>query len=84
MAALSSGNDLALLAAQYFQVVDLHALSIPEDSVLIAPEAQGWIWDNMFNEDSVWPLPPVNYRARVLKMLLSRIEQSISDPEEDV
>jgi hypothetical protein len=84
MAELSSGKGLALLAAQYFQVVDINALCIPKDTVLIAPEAQEWIWQNMFDEDSVWPLPPVNYRTRVLKMLLSRIEQSVTDPEEDV
>jgi hypothetical protein len=37
----------------------------------------------MFAE-TVFPLPPANYRARVLKLILARIEASIRDPEEDV
>ncbi|EEP77267.1 conserved hypothetical protein [Uncinocarpus reesii 1704] len=37
----------------------------------------------MFNEAAIWPIPPVDYRSRVLKSVLSRIEDAFTDPEED-
>ena len=72
------------LVAQYFQLVEVPLLDLPDDNVLIKPETQQAIYDRMFN-DSLWPvIPRVNYQTRVLKMIISRIEGSISDPEEDV
>ena len=75
---------LHLLAAQYFQLVEPQLLSIPPGHVLIRPSAQESIYRDMFDESTAWPLPPTRYRMRVLKILLSRIENSILDPEEDV
>ncbi|EER25767.1 hypothetical protein CPC735_042110 [Coccidioides posadasii C735 delta SOWgp] len=76
-------SDLRIFAAQYFQVVDAQSLIFPSNPVLIKPAAQKWVYQNMFNEDVIWPIPPASYRMRVLKALLSRIEDSIMDPEED-
>lgn len=75
---------LRLFAAQYFQVVETQNLPFPSNDILIKPEVQQWIYQNMFNETSVWPIPPVGYRSRVLKNLFSLIENSITDPEHDV
>ncbi|OJJ96143.1 hypothetical protein ASPACDRAFT_46906 [Aspergillus aculeatus ATCC 16872] len=39
----------------------------------------------MFNDSdpALWPLPPVHYRMRVLKLIIARLEQSLTNPEED-
>lgn len=72
------------LAAQYFQLVELPNLALPPGSVLIQPDVQEALYERMFNENAVFPIPPDSYRSRVLKQILSRIEESITDPEEDV
>ncbi|EAW10905.1 protein-lysine N-methyltransferase [Aspergillus clavatus NRRL 1] len=71
------------LVAQYFQQVEPHLLNFPDGRTMINAATQTVIYERMFNEAAVWPIPPVNYRARVLKIILSRLEESISDPEED-
>lgn len=71
------------LATQYFQLVDVPDLAIPPNNVLIQPAVQEALYEEMFNE-SLTPLPPATYRSRVLKLLLARIEEAITDPEEDV
>ncbi|EFR02882.1 hypothetical protein MGYG_05883 [Nannizzia gypsea CBS 118893] len=74
---------LRILAAQYFQAVEVQRLRFPPGSTLLRPQVQRWINQNMFCEATVWPLPPLNYRSRVLKIILSKIEESFTDPEED-
>ncbi|KAF3492194.1 uncharacterized protein GIQ15_01711 [Arthroderma uncinatum] len=76
-------TGLSTLAAQYFQGVDVQSLRFLPGPILLKPQVQRWIDRNMFCEDTVWPLPPLNYRGRVLKLLLSKLEESFSDPEED-
>lgn len=77
-------SGLRIFAAQYFQAVEVRSLRFPPGDVLVKLPVQQWINQNMFCEDTVWPLPPLNYRTRVLKMILSTIEESFTDPEEDV
>ena len=77
-------DSIRKLAAQYFQLVDLQHLALPPGPVLIQPDVQAAIYERMFNETTVFPIPPANYRSRALKLILSRIEESITDPEEDV
>ncbi|KAJ9314946.1 hypothetical protein DTO271D3_4685 [Paecilomyces variotii] len=74
---------IAKLVAQYFQMVEPRDLCVPSAEAIVRPAAQTAIYEQMFNETTVWPLPPVSYRTRVLKMIISRIEESISNPEED-
>lgn len=84
---MSPDNDihsLKKLAAQYAQQLDLTHLSIPNASTIVHPDIQCAIYEHMFNEAAVWPLPPVGYRTRVLKTIIARIEDGITDPEEDV
>ncbi|KAJ6098649.1 hypothetical protein N7467_000184 [Penicillium canescens] len=76
-------DSIRKLAAQYFQLVDLQHLALPPGPVLVQPDVQAAIYERMFNETTVFPIPPANYRSRVLKLILSRIEESITDPEED-
>ncbi|CAG7917349.1 unnamed protein product [Penicillium olsonii] len=70
------------LAAQYFQLVELNHLDLPPGSVLVRPEVQAALYEHMFDE-TIFPIPPHSYRSRVLKQILSRIEESITDPEQD-
>ncbi|EEH48232.1 protein-lysine N-methyltransferase [Paracoccidioides brasiliensis Pb18] len=72
-----------LLVAQYLQLLEPQHLSFPPTNVLIKPAVQQLIYQTMFNETQIWPIPPPNYRIRVLRILISRLEESISDPEED-
>ncbi|KAL3472452.1 putative methyltransferase-domain-containing protein [Aspergillus californicus] len=76
-------DSIAFLTAQYLQQVEPRNLSLPDGPALVSPAIQTAIYKNMFNEDTAWPLPPAAYQTRVLKTIISRIEQSISDPEED-
>lgn len=76
-------DTIQLLAAQYFQLVDPPLLAIPSGNVLVRPHVQTALYERMFDE-ALTPLPPATYRTRVLKLIIARIEESISDPEEDV
>lgn len=77
-------DSIDKLAAQYFQLVELQQLDLPPGPVLIQPAVQTALYERMFNENAVFPVPPDRYRSRVLKQLISRIEESIINPEEDV
>ncbi|KAE8377448.1 putative methyltransferase-domain-containing protein [Aspergillus bertholletiae] len=76
-------HSLKKLTAQYFQQLDLPHLSLPNAATIVRPDIQCVIYEHMFNEAALWPLPPVGYRTRVLKTIVSRIEEGITDPEED-
>ncbi|KAI9043529.1 protein-lysine N-methyltransferase [Aspergillus affinis] len=80
---LLSSHHVDLLARQFHEQVDPHLLPLPQGRDIVHPAVQSAIYAQMFDEASVWPIPPVNYQTRVLKMILSRIEEAISDPEED-
>jgi hypothetical protein len=72
--------------AQYFQLVGLRDLyhSLPASQVLKDPYMQTLLYQRLFDETAIFPKPPVTYRLRVLKEILSRIESAFSDPERDV
>ncbi len=80
-------NELAqlrILQRQYLQLVDLSRLRWPDAQVLKRAEVQSWIFLHMFNASTVRSPPPGRYQLRVLKLLISMLERSIVDPEEDV
>ena len=84
---LSENVDVSVidkLTAQYFQLVDPRDLKLPGRDVIVQPAMQRAIYEKMFNESILWPIPPVGYRTRVLKMIVTQIEECISNPEEDV
>jgi hypothetical protein len=76
-------DTIRIPIAQYFQLVDPPKLDLPPDNVLIRAEVQAALYKHMFDE-SLTTLPPATYRARVLKLIIARIEGAITDPEEDV
>jgi hypothetical protein len=76
--------QLRILQRQYFQLVDPSQLRWPDAQVLKSPDVQSWIFLHMFDESSVKSPPPERFQLRVLKLLISKLERSIVDPEEDV
>lgn len=80
---LAMSDPIRTLAVQYFQLVDPQNLATPPGHVLVQPAIQQALYERMFDE-SLNPLPPATYRTRVLKLILARIEESFTDPEEDV
>lgn len=77
-------GSLRILRRQYFQIVDLARLKWPNADVLKTSEAQAWIYENLFDQNTVKSRPPGRYQFRVLKKLVSIIEGAIDNPEEDV
>lgn len=75
---------LRVLIAQYFQLIEPQNLQILPGPLLKKPVVQAAIYEHMFNDVVLWPIPPVTYRTRVLKMIISQIEEAYSDLEEDV
>lgn len=77
-------SQVNLLSAQYFQLVPPDTLAFPSKETIIKPDVQAAIYENLFKEAVIWPIPPLRYRTRVLKAILARIEESVSNPDEDV
>lgn len=77
-------SQVKLLSAQYFELVAPDTLALPSKESIIKPDVQAAIYEKLFNEAVNWPIPPVRYQTRVLKAILARIEESISNPDEDV
>ncbi|KAK7566305.1 putative methyltransferase-domain-containing protein [Phyllosticta paracitricarpa] len=76
-------QQLQIFCRQYLQLVDADALTWPSSELLKKPNVQQWLFEHMFDLDSNRFLPPERYQARVLKKLMTRIEEAIEDPEED-
>lgn len=78
-------RQIRLFRRQYLQLLDAQNLTWPSSDTLRSSQAQEWIYENLFQTDHVAHfLPPERYRLRILKLLMSKIESSIVDPEEDV
>lgn len=77
-------SALATFRRQYLQLVEPGQLRWPGPEALKKPDVQSWIFSNLFDVDSISSLPPERYRMRVLKVLISKLEKSITNPEEDV
>jgi hypothetical protein len=77
-------TQLRILQRQYLQLVEPLQLRWPNDTILKAPEVQLWLFTNLFDTANITSPPPDRYQLRVLKLLVSKLERSITDPEEDV
>lgn len=73
-----------LLRRQYLQMLEPDKLILPCKEELRLPQTQAFIFATMFNSESISFVPPVRYRFRVLKKIITALEESIIDPEEDV
>ena len=76
--------QLRLFRRQYLQLFQHDFLSWPPKGLLKEADVQKWLYRNMFSPDCNDRLPPERYQFRVLKTLVTKIEQSVEDPEEDV
>lgn len=76
--------QLLLFRRQYLQLVEPDFLAWPPKPLLKDAGAQTWLYRKLFDPSANDRQPPSWYQLRVLKPLLSKIEQAIEDPEEDV
>ena len=77
---------LELFKAQYLQLIGLNDLAWPaiHQVPLADANVQSWLFENLFDAERVTFRPPERYQLRVLKELVSRIENYIQDPDEQV
>ncbi len=80
----SDADSIELLRKQYLQLLEPELLAIPGPEMLRRPEVQHLLYENMFHPEHLKFAPDSRYQLRVLKKLISRIESSIADPDEDV
>lgn len=76
--------QLQVLQRQYFQLVEPHQLRWLDEDILKTPDVQAWLFTGMFDVEQIKSPPPDRYQLRVLKLLISKLERAIDDPEEDV
>lgn len=81
---MADALQLRVLQRQYFQLVEPGQLKWPDDTTLMKPDVQSWLYTHMFDSNNVKSPPPDRYQLRVLKLLISKLEKSIVDPEQDV
>lgn len=84
MAPAAITSQLRVLQRQYFQLVEPNQLRWPENATLKKPDVQAWMFRDMFDAEQIKSPPPDRYQLRVLKLLISKLEGAIVDPEEDV
>jgi hypothetical protein len=77
-------SQLRILQRQYFQLVEPQQLRWLDDAILKLPEVQSWLFQHLFDTANITSPPPDRYQLRVLKLLISKLERAITDPEEDV
>lgn len=77
-------DRIELLRRQYLQLLEPGLLAIPGPEMLRRPDVQRQLYEKMFHSENLMFVPDSRYQLRVLKGLVSRIEDAISDPEEDV
>ena len=76
--------QILLFRRQYLQLFEPDFLAWPPKQLLRDSGVQEWLYNHMFNAEHSTYLPSERYQFRVIKPLVSKIEQSIEDPEEDV
>lgn len=79
---IDARNQLDRFCRQYLQVQ--RDLEYPSPEYLRQYDFQQIIYNKLFAEKAIKHAPPVRHRLRVLKELLSRIESSIVDYDEEV
>jgi hypothetical protein len=77
-------TQLTRFRAQYLQLLDPRTLSWPPHATLKKADVQTWLFKNLFDKQNLQYLPNDRYQARVLKIVLIRLEESIEDPDQDV
>jgi len=80
---MEAGDAVELLRRQFIQLLPVEELQIPPGIVLKQPDAQRRIFSSMFQGEARSQIN-ANYTLFVLKKLMTVLELSMSDPEEDV
>ncbi len=75
--------SLLLFRRQYMQLFESDFLAWPPQKLLRTGDAQAWLYKTLFNDNQNLPLPPKNYQARVLNMLIPKIERAIEYSNEE-
>ena len=81
---VEENTQLMKFKAQYLQLLDPGTLCWPRHATLKKVDVQAWLFKNLFDKQTLQYLPNDRYQARVLKIALARIEESIEDPDQDV
>ena len=76
--------QLLLFRRQYLQTFESDFLAWPPKQLLKDNSVQTWLYNNLFDSDKNPLQPTLKYQIKVLKHLISKIEKSIEDTEEDV
>ncbi|GAB7346045.1 hypothetical protein MBLNU457_4811t1 [Dothideomycetes sp. NU457] len=76
-------EELRLFRRQVLQLLPLPHISWPSPFSLRQAPCQDWIYDNLFDAEKNISLPSERYQLSILKPLLAKIEDSITNPEED-
>nr|POF17124.1 protein-lysine n-methyltransferase efm3 [Quercus suber] len=76
-------SQILLFYRQYLQLFNTSFIAWPPRQLLKDIDVQTWIFAHCFDDSKMSRLPPPRYQLRVLKSLVSKIEQSIDDPDED-
>ncbi len=77
-------EPVELLRRQYIQLIDPERLTLPSQELLRLPDTQAQIFHSLFDESALSFSPPERYNFRVLKRLISALEEAVVDPDEDV
>jgi hypothetical protein len=79
-----SGADPVMIKfyRQYMQ--QINELNYPPGVLLVNPDVQDCLHKYFFDEGVTRYLPPAHYQTKVLRRLISDIERSCENPDEDV
>lgn len=69
---------LLLFRAQYLQCLDPDFLTWPPASLLKQPDAQIFLYKSLLDPAKIPYRPSVSYEAKVLEMLIARIQRAMS------
>ncbi|KAK8085870.1 nicotinamide n-methyltransferase [Apiospora hydei] len=72
---------LVVFRRQYLQLFEPDFLAWPPLKLLKNADVQTWLYKNLFDASRVPHLPPPPYQARVLKLLVARIEKAIEEQD---
>ncbi|KAK7943966.1 methyltransferase-domain-containing protein [Apiospora aurea] len=72
---------LVIFRRQYLQLFEPDFLAWPPLKLLKIADVQTWLYKNLFDASRVPHLPPPSYQARVLKLLIVRIEKAIEEQD---
>ncbi|KAK8044009.1 nicotinamide n-methyltransferase [Apiospora rasikravindrae] len=75
---------LVVFRRQYLQLFEPDFLAWPPLQLLKNADVQTWLYKNLFDASRVPHRPPPRYQARVLKLLVTRIEKAIEGPAHNV